>query len=67
MNRITPKTIKAPSGATARPQLKTYRVGNEEITEAHYIDPNTGTFFYKGVVSVEKINTSPKTIDSKKR
>ena len=59
MDKITPKNLKAPSGEYARPTLKTYTAGSKKITEAHYIDPRTGTFFYKGVVSVEDTNQKP--------
>ena len=51
-----PKPIVGPSGATARPVLKTVRLGNEMRVEAHYTDPQTGQFITKIPVSVTKID-----------
>ena len=48
-----PRPIVAPSGATARPVLKTVKFGNQIRTEAHYTDPTTGQFITKIPVSVE--------------
>tara|TARA_R100001015_G_C4601902_1_gene156861 strand:- start:883 stop:1062 length:180 start_codon:yes stop_codon:yes gene_type:complete len=51
-----PRNIIAPSGGTARPQLREVRIGDEIRTEAHYTDPNTGQFITKIPVSVRKID-----------
>jgi len=57
MDIISPRPITSPiSGQPVRPILKTYIKGNKEITEAHYIDPASGTFIRKGLVSVKDIN-----------
>lgn len=53
-----PKIITSPiSGQPVRPQLKTYKTGSVEVTEAHYIDPSSGTFIRKAVVSTKSIDT----------
>jgi len=51
-----PRGIIAPSGDTARPVLKTVRLGNEIRVEAHYTDPRTGQFMTKIPVSVTKVD-----------
>jgi len=57
MDTILPKPIVSPiSGQPVRPLLKTYIKGDKEITEAHYIDPASGTFIRKGLVSVKDIS-----------
>jgi hypothetical protein len=56
MDFIQPKIIQSPiSGEPVRPTLKTYIRGNQEIVEAEYIDPASGSFIRKGVVSVKEI------------
>ena len=56
MDIITPKPIVSPiSGQTVKPILKTYIREGKEVTEAHYIDPASGTFIRKGVVSVKDV------------
>lgn len=53
-----PKIITSPiSGQPVKPQLKTYRSGDTEVTEAHYIDPASGAFIRKAVVSTKDIST----------
>jgi len=53
---IQPKIIQSPiSGEPIRPTMRTYIKGNQEITEAIYTDPSSGTFVYKGVVSVKNL------------
>ena len=53
MDFIQPKIIMSPiSGEPMKPRLKTYIRGNQEIVEAEYIDPASGQFVRKGVVSV---------------
>ena len=55
-NFVQPKIINSPiSGQPVKPQLKTYIRGNMRITEAHWIDPASGTFIRKGIVSAEEI------------
>ena len=50
---VKPVVIASPiSGAPVKPQLKTYTRNGQQITEAHWIDPNSGTFIRKGIVSV---------------
>lgn len=56
MDYISPKPIVSPiSGQTVRPVLKTYIRGMKRIVEAEYIDPASGTFIRKGIVSVEDL------------
>lgn len=56
MDLIQPKIIKSPiSGQPIKPRLKTYVRGDKEITEAEYIDPASGAFVRKGVISVKDI------------
>jgi hypothetical protein len=56
MDFIEPRIIASPiSGQPVRPVLKTFIRGNKEIVEAHYIDPASGTFIRKGLVSVKDI------------
>lgn len=67
MDMISPKIIVSPiSGQPVRPTLKTYIRGNQEITEAHYIDPASGTFLHKGVVSIKELNKSSSVASEKK-
>ena len=67
MDMLSPKIIVSPiSGQPVRPTFKTYIRGNQEITEAHYIDPASGTFLQKGVVSIKELNkASPVTPEEK--
>jgi len=56
MDYITPRIIVSPiSGQPVKPQIKTYIRDGKEITEAEYIDPASGTFIRKGIVSVKEI------------
>jgi hypothetical protein len=56
MNIVQPKIIKSPiSGEPVKPRLRTYIRGQQEITEAEWIDPASGTFIQKGVVSVKDL------------
>ena len=60
MDFITPKPIVSPiSGQVVRPVLKTYIREGKEIVEAEYIDPASGSFIRKGIVSVRDLK--PKT------
>ena len=51
-----PRPILAPSGETARPVMKSVRLGDEIRIEAHYTDPKTGQFITKIPVSVTKVD-----------
>jgi hypothetical protein len=56
MDIIEPKIIVSPiSGQPVKPILKTYIRAGKEIVEAEYIDPSSGAFIRKGVVSVRDI------------
>jgi hypothetical protein len=56
MDIIEPKIIVSPiSGQPVKPILKTYIRGGKEIVEAEYIDPASGSFIRKGVVSVKDV------------
>jgi hypothetical protein len=56
MDFITPKIIVSPiSGQPVKPILKTYIREGKEIVEAEYIDPASGTFIRKSIVSVKDI------------
>jgi len=56
MDFIQPKIIQSPiSGEPCKPNFKTYIKDGKEITEAEYIDPASGSFIRKGVVSIKDI------------
>jgi len=56
MDFITPKKIVSPiSGQPVTPRLRTYVREGKEIVEAEYIDPASGTFIRKGIVSVRDL------------
>jgi hypothetical protein len=56
MNFVDPKPERSPiSGQMMKPVLKTFIRGNKEVVEAHYIDPASGAFVRKGVVSVSDV------------
>jgi hypothetical protein len=56
MDFITPKKIVSPiSGQTVTPVIKTYIREGKEVVEAVYIDPASGTFIRKGVVSIRDL------------
>lgn len=56
MNMVEPKIIESPiSGQAVKPRLRTYIRGNQEIVEAEWIDPASGTFIRKGIVSIREI------------
>lgn len=57
MDFIQPKIIQSPiSGQPCKPRLHTYIRGQQEIVEAEYIDPASGAFIRKGIVSVKDIS-----------
>lgn len=56
MDMIDPKPIVSPiSGQTVKPRLRTYIREGNEIVEAEYIDPASGTFIRKGIVSIKPV------------
>ena len=62
---ITPKIIQSPiSGQAVKPMLKTYIRGGQEVVEAHYIDPASGSFIRKGIVSVTDINPTASDVET---
>lgn len=62
MDTVQPRIIQSPiSGQPVKPQLRTYKRGNQEITEAHWIDPSSGTFLHKGLVQIKDIEPNQKT------
>lgn len=57
MDLIQPKIIISPiSGQPVKPRIRTYIREGKEITEAEYIDPSSGAFIRKGVVSVKDVS-----------
>jgi hypothetical protein len=62
MDTVTPRIITSPiSGQPCKPILKTYTRNGQEIVEAHWIDPSSGTFIQKGLVSATPIASNKKT------
>lgn len=56
MDFIQPRIITSPiSGQPVKPRLKTYVREGKEVVEAEYIDPASGTFIRKGIVSVRDL------------
>lgn len=56
MDFIQPIKITSPiSGQPVTPRLRTYIRNNKEVVEAEYIDPASGTFIRKGIVSVKDL------------
>jgi hypothetical protein len=56
MDFILPKIIQSPiSGEPVKPRLRTYIRNQQEIVEAEYIDPASGSFIRKGIVSITDI------------
>jgi len=61
MDFIQPRIIQSPiSGEPVRPKLRTYIRNQQEIVEAEYIDPASGTFIRKGIVSVTDLSKKEK-------
>ena len=57
MDFIQPKMIQSPiSGEPVKPRLRTYIRNQQEIVEAEYIDPASGAFIRKGIVSVKDLH-----------
>jgi hypothetical protein len=54
MDYVEPKKIISPiSGQPVEPRIVTVINGNKIIKEAHWIDPASGAFIRKGIVSIE--------------
>jgi hypothetical protein len=54
MNFVRPIKITSPiSGQSVTPRIVTLDNGKQVIKEAHWIDPASGTFIRKGIVSIE--------------
>jgi hypothetical protein len=41
-----------------QPRIVTVINGNKVIKEAHWIDPSSGAFIRKGIVSIEDVKTN---------
>jgi len=61
---VQPKKIVSPiSGNIVIPKIITREVEGKIVSEAHYYDPNSGTFLHKGIVSVvDKITKETTTL-----
>lgn len=72
MNFIRAVRMTSPSGVSTEPRIREVRVGNQIRTEAQWYDPNNGTFFHKGTISIrdaetgEPINENVSTADTAK-
>jgi hypothetical protein len=56
MDFIQPKIIQSPiSGEPVKPRIRTYIRNQQEVVEAEYIDPASGAFIRKGIVSITDI------------
>lgn len=54
MDFVDPKKIISPiSGQLVEPKIITTVSGNKIVKEAHWIDPASGAFIRKGIVSIE--------------
>jgi len=54
MNFVRPIKITSPiSGQPVTPKIVTSDNGKQVVKEAHWIDPASGTFIRKGIVSIE--------------
>lgn len=56
MQMVRPISIASPiSGQQVHPRIHKFERNGELVTEAHWIDPASGAFIRKGIVSIEKI------------
>jgi len=56
MDFVMPVQIPSPiSGQPVQPKIVERIVGNKLYKECHWIDPASGTFIRKGVVSIEDL------------
>jgi hypothetical protein len=54
MNLVRPIKITSPiSGQPVEPRIITLDNGKQIVKEAHWIDPASGTFIRKGIISIE--------------
>jgi hypothetical protein len=54
MNFVRPIRITSPiSGQSVQPKIVTLDDGKRVVKEAHWIDPASGVFIRKGIVSIE--------------
>jgi len=54
MNLVRPIKIASPiSGQPVTPRIVTLDNGKQIVKEAHWIDPASGTFIRKGIISIE--------------
>lgn len=55
MNFVRPIKITSPiSGQPVAPKIVTLDNGKQVVKEAHWIDPASGAFIRKGIVSIEQ-------------
>ena len=57
MNFVRPIKMTSPTGASVMPRIIEQRVGDKIYVEAHWYDPNNGTFFHKGTVEIKEVNS----------
>jgi hypothetical protein len=58
MNFVRPIKIASPiSGQPVTPKIVTLDNGKQVVKEAHWIDPASGAFIRKGIVSIEDKTT----------
>lgn len=61
MDFVRPIKITSPiSGQPVEPKIVEKIVGNKLHKEAHWIDPASGTFIRRGLVSIQDINETQK-------
>lgn len=61
MDFVRPIKIASPiSGQFVEPKLVEKIVGNKLYVEAHWIDPSSGAFIRKGIVSVQDLPSNKK-------
>lgn len=59
---VQPKKIVSPiSGNVVIPKIISREIDGKIVTEAHYYDPNSGTFLHKGIISVVDKETKQTT------
>lgn len=62
MDFVRPIKIASPiSGQFVEPRLVEKIVGNKLYVEAHWIDPSSGAFIRKGIVSVQDLPSNKKS------
>lgn len=53
-NFVRPIRMTSPTGSTVAPRIVEKRIGDKIQVEAHWYDPNNGTFFHKGIVEIKE-------------